>query len=72
MKISLVISLEKDVNDKTISSRAHDPEEEEEDSKEVLDKGVDRGELVPVLRGHCQNILRGTINVFGSCKERAL
>ena len=43
-----VLDLEEDVDDAAVTDEGHDPEEEEDDTEEVADQRVDRGELGPV------------------------
>ena len=59
--------LEKDEDHESIAGDGDDPEEEEEDAEDMLDKGVDRRELGPVLVGHGQHLLRGIVGVLCGC-----
>ena len=58
--------LEEDVDDESVADRADHPEEEEEQSKEVLDPGMDGREGGPVRVRNVQDFFGGAIGVLGA------
>lgn len=61
------LDLEEDVADQPVPKGADDPEAEEEDAEEVLDRRVGGRELGPVGVGDLEHGLRGIVRVLGAC-----
>jgi len=54
------LHFQKDVNDATVSNEGHDPEEEEQYSKEVWDQRVDWSKLTPMGTHDLHHLLECT------------